>query len=288
MAWENDRIPKHIQEQLNALHSSHQSEIKRLEAEIKTQKDQALACQENTYKKSSSNENQTTGNVYNSCTDKESSKRAAYIFEKSIGFVSPKPLQGTRWNSRQLFGRLNPSPVATVHPQRKSLIGNVLSDTKGNPVAQRPLQSATNKILPVLNEYQKHDTVTQANQSIVNAVPYEGDTAIASTTTKIPRKRKQSSYTKRRTKRCKQSKTSTDKKRSDPVTKSRPLPTKNIGTPFEGYESKHYTKASRKLSVYDCGDDVKICQSTPALSRKGLDLTELRYYYHYKFRFSSG
>lgn len=139
--WQNDKVPKQIQDQLDELHNHHQSEIKRLETQIESQrkttaerKDRnrvADKCVEE-----SQPEDASLQNVYDFQQNELTSTTGAVgirrnerepMFKHGSGLLSPRPLQGTIWNSRTLFGRTNPSPIATVLPQRQQAQDTTLS-----------------------------------------------------------------------------------------------------------------------------------------------------------------
>lgn len=133
--WQNKNVPKMIQDKLNELHSYHQSEIKRLEAEIETQRKKN--AEEKVRSSSNCLESKITSNLQNVYDLEQSDPypenvstrtgRASVMFKNGPGLLSPRPPQGTSWNSRSLFCRPNPSPVATVLPQRKSMQENVVT-----------------------------------------------------------------------------------------------------------------------------------------------------------------
>lgn len=135
--WQNENVPKMIQDKLNELHNFHQSEIKRLEAEIENKKKNhnegevrtISNCLDSTIMSNLQNvyDLEQSGpdlEVANGCTR---TGRASVMFKNGPGLLSPRPPQGTSWNSRSLFSRHNPSPVATVLPQRKSVQENVVT-----------------------------------------------------------------------------------------------------------------------------------------------------------------
>ena len=121
-AWHNELVPKKVQAQLDELYNYHVSEVQRLEREIENQKKKY----DNSIKTQTDQQTGTVGsvlqNVYDfQLEDNQKSRNSAQLplFQRASGFVSPRPLAGTVWNSRAVFGRTNPSPVATVLPQRK-------------------------------------------------------------------------------------------------------------------------------------------------------------------------
>lgn len=127
--WQNENVPKAVQEKLDELHNYHQSEIKRLEAEIESHQKKNDTPKIDDYTKNDAENavNYILQNVFNlqqnsngrvennSCPKKSFTS----MFKNGPGLLSPRPPKGTSWNSRALFGRCNPSPVATVLPQRK-------------------------------------------------------------------------------------------------------------------------------------------------------------------------
>jgi hypothetical protein len=56
------------------------------------------------------------------------------MFKNGPGLLSPRPPKGTSWNSRALFGRTNPSPIATVLPQRKQINEDLVCSSSFTPV----------------------------------------------------------------------------------------------------------------------------------------------------------
>ena len=124
-SWRNDLVPEKVQAQLDELHNQHISEIERLEKQIEEQKkrvDENVKTQNDQQAKSVESVMQ---NFYdfpaeNQKRNEARNKAPVSLFQRASGFVSPRPLVGTTWNSRAIFGRTNPSPVATVLPQRKS------------------------------------------------------------------------------------------------------------------------------------------------------------------------
>lgn len=125
--WRNDLVPEKVQTQLDELHNQHITEIERLEKQIEEQKkrvDENVKTQNDQQVESVQSFLQ---NIYDFPGDNQkrtepTKKAPVSLFQRASGFVSPRPLVGTTWNSRAIFGRTNPSPVATVLPQRKSTI----------------------------------------------------------------------------------------------------------------------------------------------------------------------
>lgn len=155
VSWKNDMVPKKVQAQLDELHNQHLSEIKRLEQQIEDQKKKT----DEAAKSESDQQSNTTGSVLQNVYDlqfgdqrKTENKDRAQVslFNKASGFVSPRPLVGTRWNSRAIFGRTNPSPVATVLPQRKSKEDdrNTVHNVDGFMQQENNMQSAEHPIQP--------------------------------------------------------------------------------------------------------------------------------------------
>ena len=161
-AWNNDTVPLRVQEQLDELHYQHVSEINRLKKEMENQKKQI----DNSLKtKIDQQTGPTLQNVYDLQNDdgKEASGQTNKgthlpLFQRSSGFVSPRPLTGTTWNSRTIFGRANPSPVATVLPQRKPT-----TDDKQTEMLN--LASHSNNEAPVDLRQPPTQLVTQNNAS---------------------------------------------------------------------------------------------------------------------------
>ena len=125
-AWNNDTVPLRVQEQLDELQNQHVSEINRLKKEMENQKKQIDNSLKTKLDQQTGAVDSTLQNVYDLQND--DGKKAGTqnnvgthlpLFQRSSAFVSPRPLSGTTWNSRTIFGRTNPSPVATVLPQRK-------------------------------------------------------------------------------------------------------------------------------------------------------------------------
>ncbi|WAR25315.1 hypothetical protein MAR_011019 [Mya arenaria] len=150
--WENSvYVPKKIQDQLNDLHDRHQAEIRRLETGMENQR---KASEEAERKKRLSTSSMPDSNHYPLCNiydfnekdgaNQITGQRQVKVLQKHSGFLSPRPPQGT-WNSRTLFGRANPSPVATVLPQRQpSLVVNPV-------VVSRPATHATGPVGESIN-----------------------------------------------------------------------------------------------------------------------------------------
>ena len=134
-SWKNDLVPKKVQAQLDELHSQHMSEIQKLEKQIEEQKKNAEEVAKSKKDLQPPMAESALQNIYDLNAEERrqtesKTKPPGSLFQRASGFISPRPPVGTTWNSRAIFGRTNPSPVATVLPQRHTATkdsGNVVS-----------------------------------------------------------------------------------------------------------------------------------------------------------------
>ena len=122
-SWKNDLVPKKVQAQLDELHNQHKSEIQKLEKQIEEQRKNAEEIASHKKDPEPMMTESVLQNVYDINTEERrqnesKTKPSGPLFQRASGFISPRPPVGTTWNSRAIFGRTNPSPVATVLPQR--------------------------------------------------------------------------------------------------------------------------------------------------------------------------
>ena len=122
-SWKNDLVPKKVQAQLDELHSQHMSEIQKLEKQIEEQKKNAEEVAKSKMDLQPPMAESALQNIYDLNAEERrqtesKTKPPGSLFQRASGFISPRPPVGTTWNSRAIFGRTNPSPVATVLPQR--------------------------------------------------------------------------------------------------------------------------------------------------------------------------
>ena len=122
-SWKNDMVPKKVQAQLDELHNQHKSEIQKLEKQIEEQRKNAEEMASHKKDPEPMMTESVLQNVYNINNEERrqndsKTKPSGPLFQRASGFISPRPPVGTTWNSRAIFGRTNPSPVATVLPQR--------------------------------------------------------------------------------------------------------------------------------------------------------------------------
>ena len=124
-AWRNDLVPKKVQDQLDELHNQHLSEIQKLEKQIEDQRIKAEEVAKSKVDQQATTAESALQNIYDLNVGEKrqidnKNRPPGSLFQKASGFISPRPPIGTTWNSRAIFGRTNPSPVATVLPQRQA------------------------------------------------------------------------------------------------------------------------------------------------------------------------
>lgn len=167
--WQNDHVPQVVQDRLDELHNHHQSEIKRLREEIESNRKVG-----NEEKRNEHVENNVLQNVYNFKSDEGNfnksdgirtrSQAVGSIFKKGSTFLSPKPLQMTTWNSRAIFSRTDPSPVATVRPQRQQTQNTISGKCAERAVqAIQPITAVLGQPLPHVNSQFGRNNADNAN-----------------------------------------------------------------------------------------------------------------------------
>lgn len=125
--WEfDDSVPKSLREQLDTMHNNYQKEIERI------RNDNATENVTNCSKNDQENLNEIKNDYFKDPSDyMKSWPRRNSSFSDKLGFndISVKQrtkrqssflspgVEGNRWNSRMLFSKTNPSPVAAVKPQ---------------------------------------------------------------------------------------------------------------------------------------------------------------------------
>ncbi|XP_053377308.1 uncharacterized protein LOC123529339 isoform X2 [Mercenaria mercenaria] len=190
--WQNENVPKMIQDKLDELHNYHQSEIKRLETEIENQQKKNDMPQKEA--NSRSNEEDAVNNILQNICDlqengndiKESStyrrRDRGTMFKNGPGLLSPRPLQGTSWNSRTLFGRTNPSPIATVLPQRKQAQDTTMTakDAVQTIKAYEHSDDGHAQTRLLENRYRKNENIQPATTGRQKSVRISHDTFVDS------------------------------------------------------------------------------------------------------------
>ncbi|KAL4226113.1 hypothetical protein ACF0H5_014100 [Mactra antiquata] len=181
--WQNNSVPKVIQDRLDELHTQHQSEIKRLRDEIERNRRQDN--KENNNDELNLKKDSIFQNVYNAKSDDDifnrndgirtRSQASGTIFKKNSTFLSPKPPQPSPWNKRPLFGRTDPSPVATVRPQRHH--ANTITEKVAVKAVQaiQPITSTFSQQLSNYNTIQSRNFVSNDN-FLTNSGRFASDT----------------------------------------------------------------------------------------------------------------
>ncbi|XP_021364145.1 putative leucine-rich repeat-containing protein DDB_G0290503 [Mizuhopecten yessoensis] len=118
----HESVPKKIQDQLNEMHNNHIKEIERIRKEINQRNEESQSKRDCQLPPGRSGMLHSKLLEFQEMENDNQDKGLNFIaFEhgKKSSFISPGNIRSSGWTAKQLFSKTNPSPVATVYPQRK-------------------------------------------------------------------------------------------------------------------------------------------------------------------------